>query len=369
MNLLIMFRQRRLFIKNNVIVFVLTFFLCCSEAAAQLHCRIDSLIFDIETVLEIEKQYGIEGSTKKALSKFIKIFEDVEKAFIKESSYDKNDVIEYFKLVNEAIEKNDISTSSNFFITPELSNKRSFLDCDNLSLIYISIALRLDLPIYPVYAPKHVFIRWLFEDGSYYNWDPRGKAHHPDSYYIQIFDISETAINKGVYLSNVSLNRALACLNTDLAIREMEAERYDSAMVLVDKVLGIDSLFMNASLTKASIHKLQGEPEEAVDIYENLKDLDSLELRVYLRQARLLLDIFQSERAEKEIKEYIEICVNHDEFLSLPYCEAITLLGESYIRQQKFAEARELFYGLPSDFDRKYFLDFRELFDKYGVVY
>lgn len=44
-------------------------------------------------------------------------------------------------------------------------------DCDLGSILILGIAEAYDLPIKFVEVPKHNFVRWVFEDGSYFNWD------------------------------------------------------------------------------------------------------------------------------------------------------------------------------------------------------
>lgn len=45
------------------------------------------------------------------------------------------------------------------------------MDCDIGSILYASVAQCLNIPLYLVEVPKHNFVRWQFDDGTYLNWD------------------------------------------------------------------------------------------------------------------------------------------------------------------------------------------------------
>jgi tetratricopeptide (TPR) repeat protein len=45
------------------------------------------------------------------------------------------------------------------------------MDCDIGSFLYLSIAEVLKLPLKLIEVPKHNFVRWEFENGTYLNWD------------------------------------------------------------------------------------------------------------------------------------------------------------------------------------------------------
>ncbi len=49
--------------------------------------------------------------------------------------------------------------------------ERKTIDCDNYCALYIAIAEVIKIPIVPVYAPNHSFVRFFFDDGTYINWE------------------------------------------------------------------------------------------------------------------------------------------------------------------------------------------------------
>lgn len=58
------------------------------------------------------------------------------------------------------------------------------IDCDLYSTLYLSIAETLNLPLKTVGMPRHMFVRWKFDDGSYLNWEATSGFEAKDDYYI-----------------------------------------------------------------------------------------------------------------------------------------------------------------------------------------
>lgn len=79
------------------------------------------------------------------------------------------------------------------------------VDCDLSSLLYLSIADRLELPLCLVEVPDHNFVRWVSGDGWSLNWDTNhGYDRYDDDGYARRYDASREQIERGVYLANLS---------------------------------------------------------------------------------------------------------------------------------------------------------------------
>lgn len=99
-------------------------------------------------------------------------------------------------------------------IEAHIDEKFSHMDCDLSSLLYISIAEKLSLPICMIEVPRHNFVRWTFSDGSYLNWDTNfGYNRYTDDQYAKKYDASEDQIKKGTYLSNMTSENVMGYFN------------------------------------------------------------------------------------------------------------------------------------------------------------
>jgi hypothetical protein len=68
------------------------------------------------------------------------------------------------------------------------------------SALYTAIAEALPLPIIPVYAPNHSFVRFYFSDGSYLNWEPTMAKSLPDAWYAKELKIDPASVRKACIL-------------------------------------------------------------------------------------------------------------------------------------------------------------------------
>ncbi len=320
-----------------------------------------SLKFDIYDVIYLEENFGLKGSYR-AKRKFKKIYTEVAGNFELKDSYSQEDVEYFFSLVTRTLEKNHILPSNNYFITPALAEKYSYIDCDNFSLIYISIASRLKLPVSPIYVKNHVFVRWNFQDGSHYNWDGRAKSHREDSYYERAFKVSEQTKKTGLYLSPVSLKRALAPLYVDFSIDKYEQENLPEALAYVNRALLVDSTFINAYFHKAKILESGGDFQSALRAYAMAKSLDSLDTRSYYREGELLIKLGNHTQAVFILEKLLSLDANE--------LDAIPILIDAHLNLHNIDEAKKLYsqlYSIGVMVANRNILDAKSVFKKHGV--
>lgn len=320
-----------------------------------------TLKFDIEDVIFLEQNYGLKGS-RRAKRKFNRIYNNISDDFLPKNDYTLNDAKTFFLLVANELKSNNIFPSNNYFITPELAEKNSYLDCDNFSLLYVSIASRLGLPVTPVYVKNHVFVRWNFEDGTYYNWDSRAGTHKEDSYYENFFGASKQTKESGMYLSSVSLDEALAPLYVDFAIKEYEDGDFLDALFFTNEALSLDSSFINAYFHKAKILEAKDDFEGAINSYDLARTLDSLDTRYYFRKGALLIKEKHFSQAISTLEQLLE--------LDNMELDAIPILIDANLSLGNVDKAKKLYedlYDVGVIEANRYILDARKIFKKHSI--
>lgn len=96
------------------------------------------------------------------------------------------------------------------FIESHPQEEFSHVDCDLSSLLYLSIAQVLGLPVRMVEVPRHNFVRWVFENGRSLNWDTNyGYNRFTDEDYTRIYGVEQEQVGKGVYLANMSIDNVM----------------------------------------------------------------------------------------------------------------------------------------------------------------
>lgn len=98
-------------------------------------------------------------------------------------------------------------------------------DCDDISILVQAAAHQNDLKLHLIPVPGHAFIR--YDDGkTRFNYDVG--VSKPNSFYKWGFDIAQTSIDQGVYLTNRTSYETLSDIYTAVALAEksQRAKRY-----------------------------------------------------------------------------------------------------------------------------------------------
>lgn len=117
------------------------------------------------------------------------------------------------------------------YISKVLKSKKG--NCLSMSIIWLLLAERLNLPIYPIIAPEHIFLRWISKNARINIETTRFKSKDktyepgqniPDSVYIEAFSISKKALKEKVYMTVLTKKEIIsAYLNNLGAIKLNEA--------------------------------------------------------------------------------------------------------------------------------------------------
>jgi len=176
-------------------------------------------------------------------------------------------------------------------VEKELPLDRETHPCYKRSLTYLAIAEENKLPLYPVMIPEHIFIRWdpdgihkhrgynyyskgkqiiLDEAKNYltieenpksnkgdFNWDPSFSKSLDDIWYEYFFSCNATfssnEINKGIYLKNLNKKELLSYVYAEESLHSMIKNKYNEALISVNKSLELNQKNIIAYDTKGNI--------------------------------------------------------------------------------------------------------------------
>lgn len=108
-------------------------------------------------------------------------------------------------------------------------------DCDTVSFLYLSVAERLQLPLFLVVIPSrdrrpgHAFVRWR-EGTRHLNWETTDAAIRTDESYLKPWNISLAAVRTKAALADLTSDQTMGCVHYLLAVKH--ERRGDSEQAL-----------------------------------------------------------------------------------------------------------------------------------------
>jgi tetratricopeptide (TPR) repeat protein len=293
-----------------------------------------------------------------------------------------------FQALSEANDPNSL------FLHTVLDERRGY--CLSLSVLYLSLAERLGLPMYGVVVPGHFFVR--YDDGSMqFNIETTGNGGTAtDEQYIEKFNVPK-ASRDSIYLKNLNKIQTLGCFFNNLGNSYDKIGDIDSALKAYKKAVDINPSLSESRVNVGNIYLKQGEINKAIREYQKALRINANDAtthnnlgNAYTEQGRLGFAVSSYQRAINLDPEFIDsykglaIAYNKQE----RYTAAITTLkraiaiapkdancysqmGQSYKNMDSFNKAIsyfnkaldiepgliEAYYGLAACYDKKNMVD------------
>jgi tetratricopeptide (TPR) repeat protein len=163
-----------------------------------------------------------------------------------------------FKPVNNAENPEDL------FLHTVLENKRGY--CLSLSILYLAVAERLNLPVNGVVVPGHFFVRYTDHSKSFNIETTQQGANAPDKHYIKEFKIPQDG-RRNIYLRNLSRRETIGCFFNNLANVYFDDGNIDNAYYYQQKAVDIAPLLAEARTNLGNIFLKKNMADMAVQQY------------------------------------------------------------------------------------------------------
>ncbi len=142
-------------------------------------------------------------------------------------------------------------------------------NCVGLSILYLTIAEGLHLPIYGVSVPEHIFVR--YDDGDFHKNIETGYEGMatPDSYYANMPGkrISQASIKNGCYLKNLTINEVIANIYLNRSIILKEKGNIEAALKDVNHAIELHGNDAVAFCNRGVIYEKMKDADRAIDDY------------------------------------------------------------------------------------------------------
>ncbi|HNW28303.1 MAG TPA: tetratricopeptide repeat protein [Spirochaetota bacterium] len=220
-------------------------------------------------------------------------------------SYGRDDAIAVLKGIDSLLRGEGFVFRNNLLLCRGLDSK--IIDCDNYCTLYIAIAEVLKIPIVPVYAPNHSFIRFYLDDGSYINWETTKNASYDDEYYIKILRIADSSLKRGVYLKTLGRKEFIGVEYNNIGAYLLTAKKFSGAVPYFNTALQCYPLFSSAYHNRGTALYAANRLRDALDDLLAAADLDPNRASTRITLADVYLDMKDYGQAEKQYRAAIEL--------------------------------------------------------------
>ncbi len=289
--------------------------------------------------LDIEKGLGVVGDQYPALNALI------AKATAKiavQKSYTTEQAIGILHSIDSLLRGEGYTFGKNLLLGRGLERKT--IDCDNYCALYIAIAEVLMVPIVPVYAPNHSFIRFCFDDGSYVNWETTQGESRPDSYYVKELGIPEASILAGVYMKTLSRKEFIAVEYNNVGAYLMTDGKYAAALPYFNTAVKLYPLFSSAYHNRGSSLYAIKRPDEALADLLRANELDPSRPGTHNTLGDLYLDRKDLGRALGEFNASIKLdptnYVPYNSIAIIMNLQGDKLKARSWLKKSREIKAR-----------------------------
>jgi len=227
-----------------------------------------------------------------------------------------------FKPVSEAEDPNDL------FLHSVLDNKRGY--CLSLSILYLSLAERLGMPLYGVVVPGHFFIR--YDDGrTRWNIETTNKgAGALDKHYIDKFKVPQ-GDNNSIYMKNLGKIQTLGCLFNNLGNTYCDMGNIDAALATLHTAVQINPSLAESRANLGNVYLKTGKIAQAIYEYHSALEINPGDPKTHSNLGNALLRQGRWQEATSRYAEALELDPN--------FIDAHKNLAIAYCQGQMFTQA------------------------------
>ncbi len=182
-------------------------------------------------------------------------------------------------------------------------------NCVGLSVLYLSIAERLSLPLSGVNVPDHIFVR--YDDGKKkINIETGYKGMNlPDSFYMSnsIEQFDQKSVEHGCYLQNLSTKEVISNILLNRAKIRRENGDHKGALDDCDKAVLLNPKNPAAYCNRGVIHEKMGMFSDAIKSYDVAISLNRKYASAYYNRGSLLGIVGRYGKAIEDFNEAIAI--------------------------------------------------------------
>lgn len=237
-----------------------------------------------------------------------------------------------FKSIAEATDPNIL------FLHNVMDTKRGY--CLSLSILYLSIAERLGLPMYGVVVPGHFFVR--YDDGkNRYNIETTSEGGTAtDEHYIQRFRVPK-GYNGSIYMKNLNKLQTLGCFLNNLGNSYNDIGDKEAALKALEQAIEMNPTLAEARANLGNIYLEKGKIAEAEKEYKLALRINPGDAKTHNNLGNAYLQKYEEKDSDFR-KGWLNSAISeYYQSISLDpnFTDAYKNLAVAYCKQEKFPQA------------------------------
>lgn len=217
------------------------------------------------------------------------------------------------------------------FLHTVMDNRKGY--CLSLSILYLSLAERIGLPLHGVVAPGHFFVRYDSRTRRF-NIETTAKGATPkDDYYRERHAVPGQG-EESIYLSNLSKLQTLGCLFNNFGVVYMDTGQLDKALIALDRAVRINPSLSEARANMGNVYLQQGMHDLAIEQFYLALEVNPLDPKTHFNVGGALLEAKQYADAEAHLHKTLALDPN--------FGDAYAQLGRVYTSQTLYQKALQV---------------------------
>ena len=199
----------------------------------------------------------------------------------------------------------DLHDPCNLFLSSVLARKQGY--CVGIAAVYLVLAEQLDLPVYAVATPSHVFLR--YDDGkTRINIETFSRgAPTPNEQYIAEQKIAPRTLERGIFLRALTADEFLAQVHNNLGVVYSHQQNYAAATREYDTALRLHRDFPAAWYNWGKDLLLQGDYRKAIQYFSRALRLHPNDVWALNNRGLAYRSIGKEEKAQRDFEEALRI--------------------------------------------------------------
>jgi formylglycine-generating enzyme required for sulfatase activity/regulator of sirC expression with transglutaminase-like and TPR domain len=200
--------------------------------------------------------------------------------------------------------------------------------CMNLSLLYLILGERLNLPLVGVPLPNHFFVRYDSPEYRVNIEATEGGVAFPDSFYEQRFGVTKDA---KYFLTNLGKKQTLGAYFSNVGLVMYRAAKPQIAIFYLEQSASINPQSIDALNNLGNIYSELKQHDQSIHAYERALKADPENFSTLFNLSLAYMETNAFEKAEESLLQAAQI--------NPRYHLAHEMLTRIYLKQKKFASA------------------------------